>query len=502
MFNFFRRKKTTNEPKRLVQRGYNIYHIAQVMPISGIDKHGDIQHGEYELPWFTLSPYERIEISKKSSFIFGMVTNRMNRIGSLDFAVVPEKEDLDKKIAELKRLKSIHADFINSGLEKYVMAAQLIRDEIAKTLVDVMPDLSNFNRALVRYNRKITAYKSDHCHEIEDWLMKPNKNDNFEDIVKKYVYDLLIHGTVNLYKERNQDNIITRYHILPGGSVYPLRAEYVTDFTYFAQVVPGLPTLIYDKTEIVSDSYAPTSANEYGLVPLDAVVNKVSEQLLSEAYWAGQADGTAPPEKIIAIEDRSQIPGLPPMPMDPKEQKRIESTLNQYRKAAVRTITGTGPIAVLDISKRDMMAEQLDRIREIKKDMALVFNMTNMEINESGSDATSGRETSEAQKDQEKQKGTYPIIKSFQEKITYELITPKFGPGCRLKLKSSNDEYEQLELIKAKMETGVYSPNQILEEDLNREPFEGEKYNFPPEKVASMNEALAGEMDKALGRRN
>lgn len=503
MRNLFRRQPTApGKPRKLVQRGYNIYHISQVMPVTGVDKYGNMQSGEYELPWFTLSPYERIEISKKSSYIFGIITNRMNRIGSLEFKVVPKKEDLDKKIYEFKRLKSIYNDFIGYADQKYIMAANLIGKEIMSNIPDVLPDLSNFGKALIRYNKQVTALKANKCNEIEDWLMTPNKNDNFEDIVKKYVYDLLIHGNVDIYKNRNEAGSVISYHVLPGGSVYPLRGEYVTEYSFYAQIVPGKPTLIYDKTEVIHDCYAPTSYNQYGMVPLDALVSKISEQLLSESYWAGQADGTQPPEKLIAIEERTQLPGVPTLPIDPAEQKRIEGTMNQYRKGAIRTITGTGPINVLDISKRDMMGEQLERVREIKKDIALVFNMTNMEVNESGSDATSGRETSESQERQEKQKGTYPIIKSFQEKITQELILPKFGEGHKLKLMSSNDEYEQLELIKAKMETGIYSINQILEEDLNREPFEGEQYDFPQQQQPSMNEAIAGEMGKALGKRN
>lgn len=488
-----------NQPVRIEPaRGYNIYYLNQVMPIHGYDKFGHMVRGEYEYPWFVLTPEERIDIAKKSSYIFGVVTNRMNRIGSLQYKVVSNRHDLDVTIGQLKTLKSTYNDFKNSGDMRYVLAAGVIAREIRKTLTDCLPDLSNFQRALVRFTRRVNAQKQDRCAEIEDWLMCPNDEDQFEDILKKYTFDMMVHGQCDIYK-KYENGIITKYYILPGGTVYPLRRQYVGERPMWAQVVPGKPTLIYDKAEIIHDTYAPTSFSEYGIVPLDALVNKVSEQLLSERYWAGQADGTAPPEKLLAIQAGSQIPGQVDFGLNPKEQKRIEENINQFRRQAIRTITGTGPIEVLDISKRDMLDGQLRRLEEIKKDVALVFNMSNLEINETGSDGTSGRETSETQERQEKLRGTYPLIKSFQEKINEELIRPKFGDGCRLKLMSSNDEYEQLELIKAKMDTGVYAINRIMTEDLNLEPYEGDQFDQPPGPAApSMNQAVSDEVAMAL----
>lgn len=492
MFEWLKRyTRPTDSQPRLLQRGYSIYHISQLYPIAGEDKHGNIVSGYFEFPWFTLSPIERIDISKKSAFVFGMVTNRMNRIGSLDFKIVPDRKDEDRLASEIKIMYSMWKDFSSADSSEYIVAAAMLRQEIKKFLPDLLPDLSNFNRALVRWSRKLKLNDSEKCDEIEDFLSRPNKKDQWEDIVKKWVYDTMIHGAPNFYKKRNIYGDIISLHALPGGSVYPLRTRFVSNFDLYAQVVPGEPTQIFDSSEIIRDIYAPTSYNEYGIVPLDALVNKISEQLLSENYWAKQADGTQPPEKIVAIEERDgKFPGAPLLPMDPKEQKRIETSLNQYRRGAIRTITGTGPITVLDISKHDMLDGQLSRLAEIKKDIALVFNMTNIEINEAGSEGTSGRSTSESQERIERARGTYPIIKSIEDKVSQEFIKEKWGDGYRVRLMEAADERELLEIVKMKLDTGAYSVNKVLMEDLNEEPFDDPQFDVPQRAQPKVEEAI------------
>lgn len=473
-------KERVNEPKQLVQRGYSLYSISQLMGITGQDKFGENVNGTYELPWFKLSPEERIEIAKQSSFIFGVVTSRMHRVGSRQFKVVPDLQEEDRIVAQLKLMKSTYDDFKNSDELKFKMAAALIRNEIKKELPDILDDLSNFNRALVRFNRRAKMMAQGLCNEAEDFMAKPNQRDDFEDIAKKWVFDSMVHGSSFILKNRPiPGGEIAGYSMLPGGTIFPMKAEFEPQRDFYVQMIPGRTALIYDPTELVSSVYAPVTATEFGLVPLDALVNKVAEELLSERYWAEQADGTKPPEKLIALEQRHEI-GQMATPMDPQEQKRVERKLNIARKEAIRTITGTGPITVLDISKRDTLTGQLERVKEIKKDIALVFNMTNMEINEAGSDSTSGRETSESQQKIEEAKGTFPMIKAFQDSLTRELIWEKFGRGCRLKLMGDGDELELLETVKRKLETGAFSVNQVLVEDLNREPFDKDEFDFPP----------------------
>ncbi len=85
------------------------------------------------------------------------------------------------------------------------------------------------------------------------------------------------------------------------------------------------------------------------------------------------------------------------MPVNKNEQKRVETVINEARKGAIRTLTGIGKPLVLDVSRSDTMQTQIERQRQIREEVALVYNMSNMEVNLTGSEDTSGRAVSESQ---------------------------------------------------------------------------------------------------------
>ncbi|NCN22597.1 hypothetical protein GW934_03865, partial [Candidatus Falkowbacteria bacterium] len=159
--------------------------------------------------------------------------------------------------------------------------------------------------------------------------------------------------------------------------------------------------------------YLPVSSRNYGMIPLEALIKKVTESLLFDNMMANQADGTKPPEKMVIVTEQNPFGSLDgddakDIPLDVDEQKRIEQKLSQPIKNGVMTFSGNH-VEVVDLTRSDSMGNQMQRQKDIREEVALVFNATNMEVNLSGSDNTSGRSTSQAQMEIEQGKGIAPI---------------------------------------------------------------------------------------------
>jgi hypothetical protein len=235
---------------------------------------------------------------------------------------------------------------------------------------------------------------------------------------------------------------------------------------------------IYFADEICWSTYMPTSGIAYGLIPLEALVNKVAESLLFDQRAAEAADGTRPPEKIVVFGEDSPFGDLTgeealkvPIPQD--EQSRLEVLINEPKKNAIRVLSGYGSPVVMDLSRSDTYAAQAERQKDIRTAVALVFNMTNMEINETGSDNTSGRSTSEAQASIEKEKGIYPLVLIEENHWNNEILPMRFGPGYEFKFKSGLTDMEQLEIDTAKVNSQTYSIDEVRVER-GDEPWGGE----------------------------
>ena len=127
----------------------------------------------------------------------------------------------------------------------------------------------------------------------------------------------------------------------------------------------------------------------------------------------------------------------------------------------MRVLTGYGTPAILDLSKSEVFAAQSERQRFIRESVAFVYGATNMEVNLSGSDQTSGRSTSEAQADIEREKGIWPLVKDIENDLNFQILPLRFGSGYMFQYKSGLSDKEQAELDQQMMATGTYSVNEV-----------------------------------------
>jgi len=466
------------------KRGYNVYSSASMVGVDGVTKNGNYLQMFTDDPFFTLTVDERFDIFKKSSIIFGIVTSRMNRISATDWEILPEKKVEDRIADQMKFSRDIYKELKNSTELSHLLTKSKIVINLRERLPDLLPDMSNFENALLRWKKVIQYINMDKSDEIEDWLWKPNPQEDWVDFSKKWVQDLMVHGADAIYASSDNSNDLKDLFHLPGGSVLPLKEKYVGSLVAYVQILDNLRGQIYFGDEMIWTPYHPTSARAYPMVPLEALVTKIAESLLFDKKMANEADGTKTPEKLIVFGEKTGMSGLDDtdvMGMDKSKQKRIETKMNEVKKEAIMTLTGVGTPIAVDLSKRDTMATQLDRQKMVREEAAIVYNMSNMEVNLTGSGDTSGRSTSEEQGNIDRSKGYWPIAFLLQNKTTRQIIRRKFGPGYVFAYKEGQDEMAELQKLKLKKDSGLLSVNEIRGEDMNRVPFEGEQFNTPSE---------------------
>lgn len=466
------------------KRGINIYELSELFGVSARDKEGNLHSGTVERPVFSLSVFDRIEIFKRASMVQGVVTSRAKRISALNWKIQRKNIDFDRLISELKEYKEVYDEYADAIDLKNLVVKSQMRNAIIQKLPEVKLDMSNFNSALRRFKRKTERVEFDKATEIEEWLKNPNIHDTFECIIQKWVTDLMVHGSVGIYKEW-MNKTVENFYLLPGGTVYPFRSPHVGGVSAYFQIIPGMEAKIYFDDEISFSSYVPTSWSSYGEVPLEALINKVAESLLFDRRSADQADGTKPPEKAIIFE--SSRPGLPSLttdildlPMNKSEQRRIETALNEPRQEAIKTLTGVGTPTVVDLSRADTFSAQQSRQDKLLRDVAMIYNMTNMEINLAGGEFTSGKETSDAQKEMEQEKGIAPIVRAIENIINRSILPFRFGWDWEFVFDTELSEEEQMEIILKKKNSGIYSVNELREEQ-NLDVFPEEQYDRPQE---------------------
>jgi hypothetical protein len=471
------------------KRGIQVYSSTSVVGITGTGKNGQQIQGLIEVPQYGLSIQDREEIAKRCDAVFGVVTGRMQRIAGLEWSVQRESKQEDRIETWLKQCKQIYDEYANATSPRYIIIRFKMVQNILTKLPDCLPDMSNFNASLLRWKKRIEQMNDDASTEIEDWLHTPNAQDNFDDFIKKWVFDLLVHAGAAAYKEYKDGRLENFYPIL-GGSVQPLKPRFVGPERAYAQIVPGMDPKIYFPDEIMWSTYMPTSGLGNGLVPLEALVNKVAETLFFDQRAANMADGTVPTEKLAVFGGEKMPFGslngdeAPEIPLEKAEESRLETLLNEPRKNAIRVLSGYGTPAILDLTRSEIFKDQSERQRFIRESVAFVFGASNMEVNLSGSEQTSGRSTSEAQASIEREKGIYPIVKDIENDFNTQLIPFRFGSGYIFQYKSGLSEKEQAELDQAKMATGTYSINEVR---LTRgdEPVSGEQYDQPGQSQGS-----------------
>ena len=508
------------QARELKKRGINVYTMSELWGVVGRGRSGRLMQGLVERPLFGLTIEERIELFRKCSPVFGMVMARMNRIAALEWEIEKDSKVEDRLESRLKMWKSLADEYKVSkapevqmpepGMEAQMqmpgmgvpqampqaaptspedLQAAAIRRRVyvhmKQVLVELKPDFSNFGNCLIRWRKRIRESTDDRSIEIKEWLQTPNLHDDYDDLIKKVVQDLMVHGSVAIYKQKNPDtNLLDNFYALPGGTVVPMRSRYVGGPGAFFQMIPSLEPKIYFQDEIVYKSYCPSTAMSYGMIPLESLVNKLAETLFFDQLAAMRADGTQPPDKVVLFGEKAPFGDLTAgggdfdVPISKDDQSRIETIINEPRKYAIRVLSGYGTPAVLDLSKADTFGNQQERQRYIREEIALVYNMSNIEVNLTGSDDTSGRSTSESQERIEREKGIYPIVKLVDTMFNRSILPFRWGSDYHIKYKSGLSEQEELELDTKKIMSKSYDVNQVRMER-GDEPYPEEKYDRP-----------------------
>lgn len=470
--------------RKMNYRGINVFTLSELQGITGKTRTGQVVTGELQMPFFNLRPEERMGIMQSCAYVQAVISSRMNRISTLEWNVVRKDQIEDEYYYKIKHLKEIfdeHGDpnSINHALLRFRIL-KLLKQEIP----ELLDDLSNMDSALRRWKKRIKLNDSKSISEIEDWLFEPNMEDEFDDFIKKWVEAYLLHGAGVIYKEHNQDNKLENLYVLPGGTTLPFRGKYVGSYVAYVQVIFGYEPKIYFKDEVSFANYLPSAARSYGYVPLDALINKVAEQLLFDQFAAERADGTKAPEKLLVFGDTGTPFGNDltediQLPLDKAEQKRIEEKVTTARKEAIAVLSGVGHPVIHDISKADTFAAQAQRQDKLLRDTALVFNMTNMEINLAGGEFTSGKETSESQREIEEGKGTRPIVNKISSIINRNILPFRFGSTNKVfQYKKAMTEFDQIKLDQMKQGSGSFSVNEIREER-GDDPYPESEYDRP-----------------------
>lgn len=470
------------------KRGATVYSSSQLQQMTGRDKDGRLVSWGVEHPYFYLTLQQRIEIFRLSTPVFGVVSSRMKKLSGLNFNVTTEKYKEDEIVQELKDKRAVYNEYKESvDLQDLTLKAMLYK-EVLQTLPEVKPDFSNFDSSLLRWKRRIKNKSLVEAEYAKEWLMEPNNGTTWEEFICKWEFDRMIHGTTAVYKDIERGRL-ENFDILPGGSVFKVKKGYFSGVNGYIQVTPGYgfggygqaEPQVYFGDEIVYSEYLPTSARNYSMIPLEALINKVAESLLFDKLMADQADGTKVPEKIIIVTEQNPFGSLDDndkfdMPLDVSEQRKIEQKVNTPVKGAVMTFSGNR-VEVVDMSRENTMQIQMERQKEITKDVALVFNMSNMEINQTDSAGTSGRATSEAQAEIEQGKGIAPEAKALTGMVNKGLLPFRFGQGLKFEFELSKNEREEKELDLLALQTGEFTKNEIRDK-YGKEGF-GEEYDKP-----------------------
>jgi len=456
------------QPVDKTKRGLNVWTLSELRAITGHAKDGKRIHGTVQNPMFNLAPEERIGIMAACDYVQAVIGSRMQRMSSMEWTVIPKKQIQDKIEIKIKHLKQLFDEYDDPNNLEHLMIRLQAKNKIKEELFDLKDDMSNFDSAFLRFKKRTDLRQQQSMQEIIDWINQPNQEDTYESFTKKYFENLLLHGARPVYKEWSPDNRrIENYYNLPGGTVYPMRSIYVGGYLAYAQIVINYEPSIYFSDEISFSSYLPSAARSYGYVPLDALVNKIAEQLLFAQYAAERADGNKEPEKLIIFGDtHSPFAGWDGdgdlnVPMDAGEQQRIEEKLNVLRKGAIASLSGVGQPVIADISKADTFPTMALRQDKLLRDIALVFNLSNMEINLAGGEFTNGRETSESQQEIDEGKGTTPLKKDYETFYNKDILPYRFGTYAIYQFKKGLTENEQVELDAKRAQSTSWTKNEI-----------------------------------------
>jgi hypothetical protein len=467
------------------RRGYAVLDDRVILPQAAVDKYGVTRTVCYALSNVILDVYERIDIFRSCSPIFSIVTGRMNCISGMEWKITQKRKVEDEISCKIKFAKQIFDEFRGSGDPRHKGIALNAKKFILRHLSDVLPDLSNFDKSLFRWSTRLRKKVEDRSREIEAWLHKPSKETTFEDFIKIIIFNTHIHGIAGVYKKRSDFSGRTNeLYTLPGGSVYPKAKIFVDDPGGLVQVVDNCKAQLFDADEAAAVSFAQFDANDFCL-PLDAIVNNISEILLFERRAADMSNGEKYPEKMVVFGRTTPFGDISgngesfSMPLPKEEQEKIQRTVNETRKDAILIVSGHGAPAVVDVSRADTFNTQSQRIRMLREQIGNVFGASNAEMNLTGTENTNGRESSQTQERKDREKGVYPHLKSIENMFNYDVIPDRYSDDWIFSFEASLSERERIELWKSKLESGLFSVNEIRAMDVGVDAFNDKRFDFP-----------------------
>jgi hypothetical protein len=470
----------TADDNRQKERGIGVYQTSQLIANIGRTQQGKIQEATLEQPYFYLTIQQRIELCKLCSDVFSIVTSRMNRISTLEFQINPIKKEEDRIAEELKSYYQIYKERIQYTDMQSLTIKSLCFTRIGQYLPDVLPDLSNFQAALMRWKKIIAFKRTDDSQQIIDWIRQPNQGLTWEMYTKKWVFDMLIHGAEATYKEVVNGRL-ENFDILPGGTVYKFKNKFFSTVNGYVQLIPGEEYQIMFADELSYSEYLSISGQNHSMIPLEALINKLTETLLFDKLMADQADGTKPPEKLVLITNNLDPFGdfdkPREVPLNPDEQKRVEMKLNTPRKFAVMSLTGSN-VDVVDLTRENTMSIQVERQRQIREAIGLTFSATNIEMNLTGSESTNGRESGVIQTEISQGRGLGPMLIQLARKMTKDIIAHRFGYGYMMEFPETKDPIQKAQLDLLQLQTGEMTKNEIRERE-NKSLFVGDEFDKP-----------------------
>lgn len=479
-------------PGAVDQRGFMLYTPSQILGASGVDKWGEHVSVDFEQPYFFLTVVQRNWLFRLSSPVMAVVSGRMKRISSMNYRVVRKEKEEDRIFDALAGAKDLYNEIGDSLDPALQIAKAEIEKFIRKEMIEVLPGLTNFSSASKRWKRRIKASKVDQTNEATDWLQQPNAGVSWEQFIEKVVYDLHIHGGCAIYKDFI-DNRLENFDALPGGTVYRVRPPYFNSVEAYIQITGASQPQVFYSNEISYIPYLTVSHTNLPMIPLEALMSKIAEYLFFDDLMARQADGTKPPNKMVVITNPAGITGIkdeePSLPISRAEQDRIQEAINNPVKFGVVTYTGNH-VEVVDLTRENTMQLQNDRQKDIREDVATVFNATNMEVNLTGSADVSGRTTADVQMELASGMGSGPVMKKIANKITNDILPFRFGGGLRFEFEYGKDEKEQNEINRGRLANGEITINELREE--NGDPaFAGEEFDKPLNSIID-SQAVAG----------
>jgi hypothetical protein len=263
------------------------------------------------------------------------------------------------------------------------------------------------------------------------------------------------------------------------------------------QVVDNYRAQIFDEAEAAMLHYAQFDVNDFA-VPLDCLINNISEILLFERHAADISNGEKFPEKLVVF--RSNVPFDDmsgngesfSMPLPKEKQEKFQEAFNQVRKDAILIVSGHGMPAVIDISRADIFNAQSQRIRMLREQIANVFGASNAEMNLTGTESTNGRNTSQTQERKDREKGIYPHIKSIENLFNYDIIADRYSDAWLFSFETSLSQAEQIELWRNKVQSGVFSVNEMRTMDVGIDAFDDKQFDLPQGAQSGGQEGIPG----------